>query len=284
MVLVPHVQFGFAEPGTTANYHKYLFNSFTQATNVNLSGSSFGGWTVSVHPTSLVAQPGISNTIGISVTVPVSPTLPWDVERTLAVSSGAQPYTATAYIVTIAMHHPFNDVAESDWSYGPVQYLAARNIVSGYPDGTFRPNELVTRAQFSKMMVTAMGWDVITPPSGHFSDVPADYWAYSYIETAAAHGAISGYSDGTFQPSAAVTRAQIAKMITVVSGWAMDMPDNPTYVDVSQRDWYFPYAEMMHAADIIQGYSDGTFRPNAPATRAQVAKILSLSLYSAPNQ
>ena len=283
-MLVPFVQFGFAGPGTTANYHKYLFNSFTQATNVNLSGSSFGGWAVSVHPTSLIAQPGISNTIGISVTVPVSPTLPWDVERTLAASGGSQPYTATAYIVTIAIHHPFNDVAESDWSYGPIQYLAAREVVTGYPDGSFRPYGVVTRAQFSKMLVTAMGWDIVTPANGHFSDVSADYWAYSYIETAAAHGAISGYADGTFLPDAAVTRAQIAKMIGVARGWAMEMPDNPTYVDVSRTDWYFLYAEMMHAADVMQGYSDGSFRPNAPATRAPVAKILSLSLYSAPGQ
>jgi hypothetical protein len=73
-------------------------------------------------------------------------------------------------------------------------------------------------------------------------------------------------------------------MVSVARNWAMGLPDSGTYTDADPGDWYFQYAEMMHAAGVMDGYPDGTFRPYAPATRAQVAKIISLSLYSNPNQ
>jgi hypothetical protein len=284
MVLVPPVQFGFASPGSTADYHKILFNAFTQTTTVDLTGSSFGSWTVTVNPTSLTAQPGVSNTIGISVTVPTTPTLLWDLERVRAVTEGPQTFTATAFIVTIAHRWPFNDVPQGSWEDGPVQYLANLRVISGYPDGSFRPDRLVTRAQFAKILVGAMGWQIVSPQTGHFRDVAPGSWAYGYIETAVARGAISGYPDGTFRPEAYLTRAQLAKMVSVARGWSMSPPYTDSFTDANQGDWFYRYAEMMHAAGVIDGYSDGTFRPSAPATRAQVAKIISLSLYSEPRQ
>jgi len=284
MALVPPVQFGFASPGSTADYHKILLNRFTQATTVDLTGSSWGSWDVTVNPTSLTAQPGVSNTIGISVTVPMTPTLPWDLERVRAVSEGTPVFTATSYIVTIAHRWPFRDVQQGSWDDGPVQYLASLGVISGYPDGTFRPDQLVTRAQFAKILVGAMGWQIVSPQSGHFRDVTPGSWAYGYIETAVAHGVISGYPDGTFRPVAYVTRAELAKMVSVARSWFMDSPYDGSFTDASPGDWFYQYAMMMHSAGVMDGYSDGTFRPNAPATRAQVAKITSLSLYTNPNQ
>lgn len=283
ILLVPSVQFGFGHAGSTVDYHELLLNHVTQATQVNLSGSSFGMWGVSIHPTSLTALPGISNTIGVSVTVPMSPTYPADVERIAAVTGGT-PYTTTAYIITLATRTSFNDMAQDHWADGPVQYLVSLGVVSGYPDGTFRPDASVTRAQIAKMLVGAMGWELITPKAAHFSDVPPDYWAYSYIETAAAHDAVSGYSDGTFNPGIGVTRAEVAKMVSIAREWHINLPASPSYADEDASEWYFPYVEVMRAAGVMSGYPDGTFNPDALTTRAQVAKILSLSLYSDPNQ
>jgi hypothetical protein len=284
MLLVPPVQFGFASPGSTADYHKILLNAFTQTTTVDLTGASLQSWVVTVNPTTLTAQPGVSNTIGISVTVPMSPTMPWDLERVRAVSEGTPVFTATSYLVTIAHRWPFRDVPEGSWEDGPVQYLASLGAISGYPDGTFRPDQFVTRAQFAKILVSSMGWQIVSPQTGHFSDVPPGSWAYGYIETAFAHGAISGYPDGTFRPTAFVTRAQLAKMVSVARSWSMAPPSSNSFTDVGPTDWFYQYAEMMHSAGVIDGYADGTFRPNAPATRAQVAKITGTSLYSDPNR
>jgi hypothetical protein len=131
------------------------------------------------------------------------------------------------------------------------------------------------------MVVGAMQWPLVTPPAPSFSDVPASFWGYSYIETAYAHGIISGYTDGTFRPDNSVTRAQVAKMIYLARQWGT-VEGNVAFTDVQQADWYYTYVQATGVADVMSGYSDNTFRPSASATRGQVAKILALALFSEP--
>src|SRR5205823_4092329 len=130
--------------------------------------------------------------------------------------------TATAHLITIAFRHRFVDIPEGFWADDALQYLTNLGVISGYSDGTFRPDAGVTRAQFAKMLVRALGWALIEPARSTFSDVDRDFWAYGYIETAAAHGVITGYSDGTFRPSSGVTRSQIAKIVVTAQAWAMN--------------------------------------------------------------
>ncbi len=283
--LRPWVQFGHARPGETANYRKLLFNHLDEPTEVTLDGGSLRGWDVSVNPTTTLTIPGYANIIHARVTVPENPQHHVDIERVRASVniSGTTPFTTTAYMITLTRRHPFADLAEGNWADDPVQYLVEQGVITGYTDGTFRPNSEVTRAQFAKMLVGAMEWEIVTPQSPTFSDVPADYWAYNYIETAAAHGVISGYTDGTFRPVANVTRAQLAKMIFIARSWAMESPVITNFADVSQGDWFYSYAQAASSAEVMSGYDDQTFRPNIPATRAQVAKILTLGLFSDPN-
>lgn len=283
--LRPWVQFGHARPGETANYHKLLFNHLDEETEVTLDGSSVSGWDVSVEPTTTTAIPGYANIIHAAVTVPEDPAHRIDIERVRASVnlSGTGTFTTTAFMITITRRHPFNDLEEGNWADDPVQYLVDQGVITGYTDGTFRPNDNVTRAQFAKMLVGALGWQVVTPQTPTFSDVPADYWAYGYIETAASHGVIGGYTDGTFRPSADVTRAQLAKMLFIAREWSLDSPTTTEFTDVSQGDWFYSYAQAASSAEVMSGYDDHTFRPNNPATRAQVAKILALGLFSDPN-
>ncbi|HZD59517.1 MAG TPA: S8 family serine peptidase, partial [Anaerolineae bacterium] len=91
----------------------------------------------------------------------------------------------------------FKDVPVTYWAYSYIYYLAEKGIVSGYPDNTFRPANPVTRAEFSKMICLAMGWTLVDPATASFPDVAKSYWAYKYIETARAHGAVIGYPDGS---------------------------------------------------------------------------------------
>ena len=283
MSLQPSVQFGHVQPGGSVAYHDVLSNHFTSDTQVNLSGSSHHGFGVTVDPSTLIAHPDVTNTINITVTMPATSTTRCDLERITAVSGGSTPYTATAYLITISSTHPFIDLSADHWASDPVQYLLSQQVISGYADGTFRPDGNVTRAQFAKILVGAMGWDLLAPQSPTFSDVGTDFWAYSYIETAVAHGVISGYEDGTFRPYKDVTRAQVAKMVVVSREWVVDMPASSSFADVSPTDWSYVYVETVNAAQVMSGYADNTFRPDAPATRAQIAKILTYSLFSDPN-
>jgi hypothetical protein len=121
----------------------------------------------------------------------------------------------------------FVDVPPSHVLYGFVEAAVRRGIISGYECGSpgepcdaqrrpyFRPNNNVTRAQTTKMVVTSRGWQ--NEPVGQnptFRDVPTNYAFYSFIEIAARHGIIGGYADGTFRPGNPVTRAQLSKMIS----------------------------------------------------------------------
>ncbi|MDQ2807999.1 MAG: S-layer homology domain-containing protein [Chloroflexota bacterium] len=171
-----------------------------------------------------------------------------------------------------------SDVHPADYFYTAVQYLACHNIISGYSDGTFRPYNNTTRGQLSKIIVGGEGWAITTSGGPHFTDVPADSIFYGYIETAYAHGIISGYSDGTFRPSANVTRGQLSKIIVGAQGWPLVNPPTPHFADVLPGSIFYTVIETAVAHGIVSGYSDGSFRPGNPATRGQISKIVYLAL------
>jgi nitrogen fixation protein len=151
-------------------------------------------------------------------------------------------------------------------------------VISGYSDGTFRPYNLTTRGQLSKIVVLAEGWPLSNPPIPTFTDVPTTHTFYQYIETAYDRGIISGYSDGTFQPGNNVTRGQLTKIVVLARGWTLLNPSTPTFIDVPADHPFYTYIETAFAHNIISGYADGTFRSANPATRGQISKIVHAAL------
>jgi hypothetical protein len=109
----------------------------------------------------------------------------------------------------------FTDVPFGSPYYEYIETAYVHGIVSGYSDGTFRPGNEVTRAQVSKMLVLAKGWQPLYPITPSFRDVPADDWSYGFVESAYSHGVVSGYADATFRPGNAVNRGQFSKMLTL---------------------------------------------------------------------
>ncbi len=109
----------------------------------------------------------------------------------------------------------FSDVPVGSAFYQYVETAFARNIISGYADGTFRPASNVTRGQLTKMVSLGRGWPLLNPANPTFTDVGIHDTFYTYIETAYAQGVISGYSDHTFRASATATRGQGAKIIDI---------------------------------------------------------------------
>ncbi len=107
----------------------------------------------------------------------------------------------------------FNDVPADNGFYDYIETAFNRGVISGYDDGTFRPDNNVTRAQLCKIVVQAQGWPIDITGGPHFSDVPQSHPFYGYIETAFNHSIISGYGDGTFRPYNNTTRGQISKIV-----------------------------------------------------------------------
>jgi hypothetical protein len=113
--------------------------------------------------------------------------------------------------------------------------------------------------------------------STRFADVPADYWAYTFIEYLANAGVISGYSDNSFRPGNNATRGQFSKMIVIGEGWPIDLTGAPHFTDVPPSDAFYQYIETAVNRGVISGYADRTFRPGNSITRGQIAKIITLA-------
>ncbi|OKL36740.1 S-layer homology domain-containing protein [Domibacillus mangrovi] len=112
--------------------------------------------------------------------------------------------------------------------------------------------------------------------SPSFSDVDTDFWAYEEIMFSAEKGYLNGYSDGKFQPNRAITRAQAAKIVANALQFEKDnVTDQTVFKDIQSNNEFLPYIRFLKQKDIMSGYEDGTFKPNEPLTRAQMARLLS---------
>jgi hypothetical protein len=134
----------------------------------------------------------------------------------------------------------FSDVPPGSTFYTYVETAAVRQVIGGYPDGTFKVNNPVTRGQAAKMLVLARSWSLYTPTNPSFSDVPQSHWAYGYVETALIHSIVSGSPDGLFRPDTLVNRGQLAKMVALTAQAPRGVPgsESPTA----------PSAPTMHVA------------------------------------
>lgn len=156
----------------------------------------------------------------------------------------------------------FSDVPSTVNYAEAVNVLANLGIINGYDDGTFRPDNTITRAEVATIVVNTLGLGE-TKGATVFSDVPADHWAAGYINTAYGAGIISGMGDGTFAPGANVTYEQVVRMI--VSALQYDMAAN-------QAGGYpTGYLSIASRYGISQG-AVGTV--GTPATRATVARLI----------
>jgi len=175
----------------------------------------------------------------------------------------------------------FRDVPIDYWAYDEIEACADASIVTGYVDGTYRPGWTVTRDQMAVYMARALAGGDEQVPTGPaeptFSDVPADHWAYRYIEYAVDRGVVVGYAGGTYRPSLAVNRGQMAVFVArAMAGGDAQVPPGPaepTFPDVPSDFWAYKYVEYIAdpAQGVTEGYPDGTYRPESLCTRDQMA-------------
>ena len=167
---------------------------------------------------------------------------------------------------------------EGHWAQKSIETLIKNRVISGYEDGSFKPDANITRAEFVTMMVKAFGFGGDAQIS--FSDVPPTSWAYSYIKSAYAAGLITGYEDGSFGADDIITREQAAVIIHRAVNTKITLPEGvSSFTDISEFSAYASRAILdLAGAGLISGTGDSLFSPKQNTTRAQTATLLNNAL------
>ena len=180
----------------------------------------------------------------------------------------------------------FTDVAEDAWYHDYVYDLVYRGVVNGMTATTYEPEGKLTRAQFVKLLACSLAdaETLKTYEGKHPFKDSEGHWAETYIAWAKDKGIVEGVSTTEFDPEAPITREQMATIFgryALKQGIELPKSDNAagSFPDADKISEYArEFVELMRIAGILNGYEDGTFRPQGNATRAEAAKLFSLFL------
>jgi hypothetical protein len=198
----------------------------------------------------------------------------------------------------------FSDMPQGSTFYTYAYCLACRGVISGYADGTFRPNDNVTRGQLAKLLSNAGRMQPGNTQAQTFQDVPPTHTFHKYIESMADAGIIGGYACGGqgepcvapgnkpyFRPGANATRGQISKMVASAAGIREAAEAGQMFQDVPQSSTFYAWVQMLGSHGMMSGYPCGEqgepcgqsnmpyFRPSNNTTRGQAAKIVANAFY-----
>ena len=178
------------------------------------------------------------------------------------------------------------DVDEGFWAYNEIVSLGEAGIAFGYPDGMFHSDMTVNRDQVAVFLARAVaGGDAEVPdgPSApSFNDVPADNWAYKYVEYAKGKGIVAGYEGAMYRPTETVNRGQMAvllarTMVDPIGDAGLESytpPSAPTFRDVTPTNkfsWAYRHVEYLVSEGMVAGYPDGLYRPASSVPRDQMS-------------
>jgi hypothetical protein len=165
---------------------------------------------------------------------------------------------------------------QGHWAQAYIERAADFGIINGYADGSFRPNNPVTRVEFAAMLVRAL--DLPTEPRGPVSFTDAGSvpgWASGYVAAAAKAGIIAGYTDGTFRPNASINRSEMVVMLARALNWEPDSVKQSSFKDREHIPaWAQPAVAMAEEAGLIKGRGGNLFAPGGVASRAEAVKTL----------
>jgi hypothetical protein len=179
----------------------------------------------------------------------------------------------------------FSDVSYEYWAWSYIRPIACAGITTGYGDGTYRPLNVVNRAQMAIFIIRALyGDDFSYGSTPYFPDVlDTTPWAFKYIQKMYEEGISTGYGDGTYRPLTQVNRAQMAIfIIRALYGDDFSYGSTPYFPDVPSEHWAFKYVQKMHEEGISTGYGDGTYRPLTQVNRAQMAVFIARAFLGLP--
>ena len=168
----------------------------------------------------------------------------------------------------------FWDVPKDHWAFNYIAELVNKGVLAGYTDGSFRPEDTVTRAEWAKIMVLAAGLPV-NDNNVYFTDM-GNHWANAYVNTAKDY--LAAYTDGTFKPDQAAVREDVTVSMVKLKGYDVSNVDYAylsQFTDVNSiSNSLKAYVAVAVEKDLISGFDDGTFRGQNTLTRAEAATLL----------
>ncbi len=220
-------------------------------------------------------QTDINNASGVTVIAIGNQADPKRVQGSVNLVQSTSPLTPPS---TPATQIAFKDVPSNYWAETFIQELANRDIIKGFPDGSFRPNDPVTRAQFAALLSQAMNKAPVRS-NATFTDVASNFWANTAIQKAYTTGFMSGYSATTFRPNENISRVQILVSLANGLGYTPTKPTESTLQNYADAATIPAYARNSIAAAtenrMVVNYPNlKLLNPNQPSTRAEVAAFI----------
>lgn len=174
----------------------------------------------------------------------------------------------------------FSDVDPLHPHYSAIEYLQAHGIVQGYPDGNFRPEQPINRAEALKIILRAGRIEVpVSSASVSFSDYSVSDWFAPYVESARERGIVQGYADGTFRPANTVNLVETLKILLETNNiqvdelYPKDFSQAP-FSDVPVDSWYAIYAKYANDKHLIDSDSKNNIFPDQPMSRGTFSELM----------
>jgi hypothetical protein len=168
----------------------------------------------------------------------------------------------------------FADISTGHPNFQAISFLKNEGVINGYPDGSFKPENVVSRVEVLKFILEGTDSELKNAKSLPFDDTSKNEWYSDYLYTAWKLGIVDGYPDGSFKPTVSVNRVEFLKML--VESMNIDInPDaeNLEFQDVNNDEWYAPYVKFAHEKNIIQ-VNGNKFNPTAQMKREEVAEAI----------
>jgi hypothetical protein len=169
----------------------------------------------------------------------------------------------------------FPDVPVSHTFWRDVEWMSSEGITTGFPNGTYRPSQAVSRQAMAAFLYRLVGEpDYDAPGQPTFVDVPLSSSFFEEVEWLNSNGITTGFPDGTFRPQGTVTRAAMSAFMFRMEDPSFPDPPTATFPDVPTDHIFFTEIEYMVVADITTGFGDGTFRPGRAVTRQAMSAFM----------
>ncbi len=176
----------------------------------------------------------------------------------------------------------FSDVSTSNPDFTAIGYLKDHGVISGYPDGTFKPDQVVNRAEALKIILLGSGVQVAASVDLEpFRDTDRTAWYATYVEKAKELAVVSGYPDGTFKPAQTVNLVENLKMLLLTQKIDLNsvmVMSNP-YADATMDQWYTKYVEYAKEKNLIDADNMNMIYPAQGMTRGKLADVMYRLMY-----
>jgi hypothetical protein len=185
----------------------------------------------------------------------------------------SKTYETTMTNETTQTQSTFTDI-DTHWAKKWIEAAVKLGFVSGYEDGTFKPDRTITRAEFSKLMNSALHTEKEATLS--FTDVGNKDWFYKEIKKSVASGFFSGYENNTFRPNNPIKREEVAKVVSSAITIGEADGEGATFLSdyISIQEWAKSSVNAVYNKGYILGYPEGVYRPEKALTRAEAVKII----------